>query len=270
LEALFELGLISASSGREVASQFDFGADENPGGDVGSKKRLTYRINEDHALSTILRKLFEEEHSVYSLFENHLIRLIEDLSPPPISVWLEGDFVSGNDDPGSGLILCILAPDKDLSILKQQVQDRLRRDNLVPLGLNMHVKTLSKADLMTGGLPDDCKVIFGISPIAILHSARGKSGHRSKIHHEHDKCGLERSRAMARSLSKHPKAIEVALHRIEKFLQTAAASEQKTLMEWRDILMMASVATIKGILSDPGERGTRLRQSNPFFPEDFK
>jgi hypothetical protein len=91
------------------------------------------------------------------------------------------------------------------------------------------------------------------------------------MHGDHDARSLALGKKIADRLVRDPSLIARARARIQDRWNKASARERKELDEWKRILDTATPARLRKILSDSGERGTRLRQTLPFLgviPDD--
>ena len=82
-------------------------------------------------------------------------------------------------------------------------------------------------------------------------------------HRQIDLRSLAFGRAIAAHLQKRPELISVAKDNLRRWLTTCSAGTRSTLLEWQQIID-GPVEGVIALLTDTGERATRLRQSNPF------
>jgi hypothetical protein len=88
---------------------------------------------------------------------------------------------------------------------------------------------------------------------------------RAKRHSDLDARGLAFGNAIAAAIKEDPVLIERARAWIETRMKKASAGERRELEEWRRLLRTTSPARLRRVLTDPGERATRLRQTMPFL-----
>jgi hypothetical protein len=84
-----------------------------------------------------------------------------------------------------------------------------------------------------------------------------------KDHRNIDARSLAFGRAIADRLITHPELIDQARHTLKRWMATCSSRSKGTLEEWRSVLD-GPVEEVVALLTDAGERATRLRQSNPF------
>jgi hypothetical protein len=86
-----------------------------------------------------------------------------------------------------------------------------------------------------------------------------------RSHGDRDAQGLAYARRIAERLPTEPELIERALAWIRDRIPRASAGEAQELREWEPILHSSTPARLRELLLHPGERATRLRQSNLFL-----
>ena len=102
--------------------------------------------------------------------------------------------------------------------------------------------------------------------MGLLKRYRGDWEKRNiRMHGDHDSRSLALGKWIADRLAQDPSLVARARKQIQDWWSSASGRERKELEEWRRILDTATPARLRKILSDPGERGTRLRQTLPFL-----
>ena len=84
-----------------------------------------------------------------------------------------------------------------------------------------------------------------------------------KDHQLIDQRSLALARAIAEKIAAQPALIARAESNLHRWLQTCSPAARPVLLEWQSLLK-GSLEDLLEVLRDPGEHGTRLRQSNPF------
>jgi len=186
------------------------------------------------------------------------------LSPHPTSAWLEG---VNNDERGGedALNLWVVGDPKALpkiaDALNPHIGDIERR-----FGVQIAVNTSSRSEI-EHRVPADGErfaravLLDGIPPSALIAPVRS-SAKNLRSHDEHDARARRLAIAVAAKLERDPSLVRRARARIVDRERQASPGERRELREWLRILDSAP-GKLKGILSDPGERGTRLRQTLP-------
>ena len=95
--------------------------------------------------------------------------------------------------------------------------------------------------------------------------ARSTDRFRGKHHSDLDSRGLEFGRAIAAAIKEDPTLIERARAWIDTRAKKASAGERRELEEWQRLLRTTSLVRLRRVLTDPGERATRLRRTLPFL-----
>jgi len=232
----------------------------------GQGRSQTYLYNSKHPLASLIDELFAAEASLWHVLLNRLKTVFSKTTLAATSVWIEGDVASSADTPASEIILCFLAADRDLNRIENTVLPEISKLE-AERGSDIALRPVSRADLRveaSRGQESPRFLIFGVDPHDLVESKGAGKKKLPSTHAGHDQRSLELGRRVAIRLKQDPSAIDMALAFIEQRAKVATASENKTLAEWQRLLMNATPAQICRLLQDPGERGTRLRQSLPF------
>ena len=236
--------------------------------EVGNTPRQPVRLRESGALSQPLRRLFNEETARFEQIIDSLRLLVSRIDPPPLSAWIEGSVASGDDEPGDPLTLGVLATSKAAARTREQLLALL--PEYVSLA-EVHVvpKTRTRADF---SVSEDPKAELGAimlliapHPLQLLDSEQSIDMGLVDSHDVLDRGALALATELAERISKDPELVHRAVRRIRHQLETSPAPGSSDVQEWLSILEHKSVAQIRSLLTDPSERGRRLRQSLPFL-----
>ncbi len=141
------------------------------------------------------------------------------------------------------------------------------------MDVTIEIRGLTRADLvvMTEAQRQqmiDAMSLAGPAPSVFAEmSKRGQSTDRirAKRHSDLDARGLAFGSAIAAAIKEDPTLIERARAWIDTRAKKASAGERRELEEWQRLLRTTSPARLRRVLTDPGERATRLRQTLPFL-----
>lgn len=236
----------------------------------GAAPHLQAALAQTSPLAKPIRQLFRAERSRYDALFAGLKRAATRVDPAPISVWVEGAVARGVDQPGEPVIVCALGNTRDVDrtadALRQALQSLERK-----LDVTIEIRSKTRADLEADS--DDLEsqltdaiLVSGIPPMGLLTRYTGDWDKRNiRVHGDHDARSLALGKRIADRLRRDPSLIALARARLRDRSRKASARERKELDEWRRILDTATPARLRKILTDPGERGTRLRQTLPFL-----
>jgi IclR-like helix-turn-helix domain-containing protein len=227
-------------------------------------------LAESSPLAQPIRALFTAEQSRYDKLFASLQRASTRVEPPPISVWVEGTVARGVDRPGEAVIVCALGNARDIDHSAEALREALQSvERQLDVTIEVRSRTLADLEAKSGNLENQLKdaiPVFGIPPMGLLKRYRGEWEKRNiRAHGDHDARSLTLGKRIADRLAHDPSLVARARARLHDRWSKASARERKELDEWRRILDTATPARLRKILSDPGERGTRLRQTLPFL-----
>lgn len=237
---------------------------------VGTAPHLQVSLAESSPLTKPIRALFGAERSRYEGLFAGLKRASTRIDPPPTAVWVEGSVARGVDQPGDAVIVCALGNPRDIDhgaeALRQAIQSLERK---LDVTIEVRGRTLADLEARSDALGDELQhaiPIFGIPPMGLLKRYRGDWEKRNiRMHGDHDARSLALGKKIADRLAHDPSLVELARNQIQDRWNRASGRERRELQEWRRILDTATPARLRKILSDPGERGIRLRQTLPFL-----
>ena len=237
---------------------------------VGTAPHLQVSLADRSALTEPIRALFGAEQSRYADLLAGLKRASTRIDPPPTAVWVEGSVARGVDRPGDAAIVCVVGSPRDVDdgaeTLREAIQSLERK---LDITIEVRSKTLADLEAMSSDLDDELQhavPVFGIPPMGLLKRYRGDWEKRDiRMHGDHDARSLALGKRIADRLARDPSLVARARTRVQNRWSKASGRERKELAEWRRILDSATPARLRKILSDPGERGTRLRQTLPFL-----
>lgn len=237
---------------------------------VGGGSRSLVRLRPDHPLALPLRRLFAAEAERIASLRKEIGKVARELSPMPRSIWMQGPVADSTDRPDDPLTVGILAADTDLEATVQNVREQLTELEQQQ-DVTIDVRGFSSADLLTLSSPERNDLaraipLWGPAPSAFIRDAAPRSvAGSARNHARHDALGLALAGRIVRRLREEPSLIERARKRIAARMKTASAAERKELAEWDRLLRSRSSARLRHLLMDPGQRGTRLRQTLPFL-----
>ena len=236
----------------------------------GTASRVSFRV--EHPLAESLVALFRAEEVRFETIIDTIRGAVEGLSPAPTAAWIQSPVATGRDLPGDAIIVAFLADAAsvdDAAIQLERALENLERS----MDVTIEIRGLTRADLavMTEAQRQqmiDAMSLAGPAPSVFAEmSKRGQSTDRirGKHHSDLDVRGLAFGSAIAAAIKEDPILIERARAWIETRVKKASAGERRELEEWQRLLRTTSPARLRRVLTDPGERATRLRQTLPFL-----
>lgn len=237
---------------------------------VGGGSRSLFRLRSDHPLALPLRRLFAAEAARLSTLRKAIGTAAQELSPPPCSVWMQGPVADSTDKPDDPVTVGVLASDSDLESTIENLRERLAELEKQQ-DASIDLRGFSTADLATLSAHERNEIVraiplWGPHPSAFMHDPSRDTGHAAKQTHELlDARGLALANRIAHKLREDPSLIERARKRVAARMQAASPAERKELKEWDRVLRSRSSRRLRQLLADPGQRGTRLRQTLPFL-----
>ena len=236
----------------------------------GTASRVSFRV--EHPLAESLVALFRAEEVRFETIIDTIRAAVEGLSPAPTAAWIQSPVATGRDLPGDAIVVAFLADAAsvdDAAIQLERALENLERS----MDVTIEIRGLTRADLavMTEAQRQqmiDAMSLAGPAPSVFAGmSKQPQSTHRirGKRHSDPDARGLAFGSAIAAAIKEDPTLIERARAWIETRMKKASAGERRELEEWQRLLRTASPARLRRVLTDPGERATRLRQTLPFL-----
>ncbi|HET6228958.1 MAG TPA: hypothetical protein VFE05_02700 [Longimicrobiaceae bacterium] len=228
---------------------------------VGTGARQSVQMRPRHPFTLHLRMLFFVERGYAETVIDTLRSAVAGVSPAPRSAWLEP--IEG---PAAPAILTVLVGARDVPVTREQLRQPLR-ETQDELDVTIELNVVTEADVETAEAElaerwKQATLVYGQSPAGLAVSPARASGPRT--HRNRDMASLHRAVWIAQRLEHDPTLLKRARQWLVTHLPSVSTHEEHELQEWLDILHGASVPRIQHVLSDPGERGQRLRQSNPF------
>lgn len=236
---------------------------------LGIDRSRLFRLRDSHPLFGALKALFEAESEWKIRLEASLQKVFAQLENPPISAWMEGSTVIGNDIPGDPIRIGILSSVKHqrgLNDILEPLIGEIERSCDVPIDFMF----LTEADLEPMAEDDPerftkIRLLFGSPPEAFVNQNSPTRKRGLPLSHEKvDQRNLRLGELLAEEINKDSSLISKAREFIGLRMKEASPNEQRTLREWERILASRSTVNIMRLLRDPGEHATRLRQSLPF------
>jgi hypothetical protein len=237
---------------------------------IGTRQHVQFR--NEHPLAEAIRTLFRAEIDRVRVIYTGIAAVAQRLSPPPKAVWIEGPVATSTDRLNDPIMVGILGNSKDIGKLVEHLQEGIASvERVQDVTIDLHGWTIP--DLRAVQEPDETRLIeahpiFGPPPVMFLASKRAMVWRKRRNvmkHSDLDARARALGIAIANKLAHDPSLISQTRVRIIQLLQGAAPPEQRELREWLHILDTMSLPRLQRLLSDPGERATRLRQSLPFL-----
>lgn len=165
-------------------------------------------------------------------------------------------------------MLTVLAGARDVSATGEQLRALLAQVE-AELDLAVEARMVTDADVETAAEETVAAwgraiPIYGTGPAGVAMARPRANG--GGTHEARDAAALQRGVWIARHLERDPTLAKRARQWLVTQIPVVSPHEEHELQEWLDVLNGSSVPRIQHVLSDAGERGTRLRQSNPFIP----
>jgi hypothetical protein len=232
---------------------------------VGAGSRKLVQMRTRHALSRILRDLFDTEARQFENLTTALRTLFSQLPHRPLSAWM-GD--TGDVSSTDTLTVYVVARPEELEQITDDLNAQLaavERKFDVQIALRgltrSELDTLPNTRLPTLSNP---VLITGVPPAAL--TARSRSAARDSTfasHDAHDARARRLGLAIAAKIRRDPGLIPIAEDHVKRRAQHASARERRELMEWARILSTMSAARLQRFLVENSERAVRLRQTLP-------
>ena len=236
----------------------------------GTASRVSFRV--EHPLAESLVALFRAEEVRFETIIDTIRAAVEGLSPAPTAAWIQSPVATGRDLPGDAIVVAFLADAAsvdDAAIQLERALENLERS----MDVTIEIRGLTRADLavMTEAQRQqmiDAMSLAGPAPsvfAGMSEQPQSTDRIRGKRHSDPDARGLAFGSAIAAAIKEDPTLIERARAWIETRMKKASAGERRELEEWQRLLRTTSPARLRRVLTDPGERATRLRQTLPFL-----
>lgn len=228
---------------------------------VGSGARQPVQLRAQHPLVAHVGMLFFAERGYGERVLERLRGAVAGVDPQPKAAWLEA---------GRGpapAVLTVLTGAREVSATREQLRRQLADVQTdLDIAVEAHVVTdadIETADEQTASAWEQATPVYGPGPAgvpAMPSAANGPGTHQTR-----DAAALQRGVWIARHLERDPTLVKRARQWLVTRIPEVSPQEEHELQEWLDVLSGSSVPRIQHMLSDPGERGKRLRQSNPFI-----
>ena len=236
----------------------------------GTASRVSFRVG--HPLAESLVALFRAEEVRFETIIDSLRAAVEGLSPAPTAAWIQSPVATGRDLPGDAIVVAFLADAAsvdDAAIQLERALENLERS----MDVTIEIRGLTRADLavMTEAQRQqmiDAMSLAGPAPSVFAGMSmqpQSTDRIRGQRHSDPDARGLAFGSAIAAAIKEDPTLIERARAWIETRVKKASVGERRELEEWQRLLRTTSPVRLRRVLTDPGERATRLRQTLPFL-----
>jgi hypothetical protein len=242
---------------------------------VGVGSRRPVQLRREHPLASALEALYAAEARRVSDLYSRIRSAAETLTPPPLSVWMEGPVASGTDRPGDPLVIGVLAGAREVDPVASMLVALLTPLEIESdVTIEVHGHTRADLAVVSGRRRrelGEAVPILGPPPLAfvdgqrVANTASRQRKSSSVSHAVRDEQALSLAAAVAARLDEDPSLVTRARDNIAHRLPHASPGERQELQEWERILRTMSLPRLRRFLTDPGERATRLRQSLPFF-----
>jgi len=227
---------------------------------VGSGARQSVQMRAQHPLAAHLGMLFFAERVFGEAVLERLRRAVEGVNPASRGAWIEAGI-----GPAPA-VLTVLAGARDVSATREQLRGPLAEAES-ELDLAVELRVVTEADMETAAVETanawrQATPVYGTGPGG--NATTGGRASNNRTHQTRDATALRRGVWIARQLERDPTLVKRARQWLVTRIPEVSPHEEHELQEWRDVLN-GSVPRIQHVLSDAGERGRRLRQSNPFI-----
>ena len=228
---------------------------------VGSGARQSVQVRARHPLAAHLGMLFFVERGYGEAVSERLRRAVAGVDPTPRGAWIEG---SAAPAPA---VLTVLVAARDVPATREQLRASLAEVQ-AELDLAVELRVVTEAEVETASADtttawERATPIYGAGPAGVA-PARARANGRT--HESRDVAALQRGVWIARHLERDPTLAKRARQWLVTQIPVVSPREEHALQDWLDVLDGDSIPRVQHLLSDGGERGTRLRQSNPFIP----
>lgn len=242
---------------------------------VGAGSRQSVRLRAEHPLQDALRLLFRAEALRPEALFDDLREAVRHTALPIRAAWIEGAAAERADRPNEPVVLGILAGAREVSAAAAALRSACgaieRRYDVT-----LQIRPWTEADLATARSEDEHRLrkaisLVGLAPAAYLDAGTSMapvlaSEQPWSSHARVEIRALKVAEKLVILLDRDPSLPRRARSWIVHRSHAASAAERHELDEWLHLLDTASIPRLQYVLLDPGERGTRLRQSNPFLP----
>lgn len=239
---------------------------------VGIGARQHVQLRADHPLTDAVHALFRAEADRVRAVYDGITTAVQRAHPSPHAVWVEGAVATNTDQFNDPLTLGVLANAPDIGHVVEHLQETLavvEREQDVTI--DIHGWTVPDLQAMS---EDDtvrlnaARPLFGPPPETFLSGRAAQAWRKRRnviVHGDLDARARALAIAIGHKLAQDPSLISRTKVRLAALIEKAAPYEQRELREWLRILDTTSLPRLRRLLADPGERGTRLRQSLPFL-----
>jgi hypothetical protein len=227
-------------------------------------------LAETHPLSSAITALFVAERQRVDRLIQELRDLAKHLSNRIDGAWIQGGIAADEDRPGEPITLAVLAPTSSTSTLSKSL-----REAVTPIevreDVTLDTKIYTRPDLLTLSAEEKKSLshivqLYGSSPALIVDGRPTRNISKKVSLHSHREAEQRQlAEAVVRHLRRNPAKRRLALEFIARRWKDASPRERHELEEWKTFLESASHARLERLLTDPGERATRLRQTLPFM-----
>lgn len=237
---------------------------------IGSGSRVQVALRDLSPLAKGIRQLFQVERAhVESLVEG-LRKSADALAQKPIAIWIEGPVAQGVDRRNDPVIVTVVDGPRTLADVCEALRRALQRlEKRLDVTIEVRGRTLGEIDTLSpreAAALEDSIPLLGVPAAGLLARHQSLSRIRNiRVHADHDAGARLLGEEVAEALKRDPSLVQRARAYVERRWRDASPAERKELDEWRRILRSTSPTRLRRILTDSGQRSTRLRQTLPFL-----
>ena len=237
---------------------------------VGPGPRVQVVLRDHNPLVKGLRELFAIERKRFDDLVGGVRKIANALEDPPIAAWIEGPVAQGVDRGNDPVVVGVVDGARTLAETCETVRRAAEPlEKKLDVTVEVRGRTLADLDAMSpreAAALDDAIPLVGVPPAGLLARHQSLPKLRNiRVHADHDTRARLLGVEVADALKRDPSLVQRARAYVDRRWRDASPGERKELDEWRRILRTASPARLRRILTDPGQRSTRLRQTLPFL-----
>lgn len=222
----------------------------------GEGRSLRYVLNPRAPFVEQLSDLFRAEREHHDGLIGELRRVVQLISPPAISAWLE--FTNSFGEP---LNISVIHESRALTAYLRRLRSFVT-DIEQEFEVFIEVSGYTRADVPSV-FPPEILLLDGVLPEGATPDSSETNDLRT--HGDHDRRSFGRAKAIANLVRSDPSLIERAHEHLSRLLQEDHGLARSDLVEWSEILRTYSLPRLLRFLTAASARADRLRQSSPFL-----
>ena len=219
-------------------------------------------LREDHPLTSVIRRLFQEERALF----DRIVRTVRDAAcqatPDVRAVWVTAGSSIGTAEVG------VLASPREVDPATYALEKLLRE---VEQDLSVHFVVRAYTDAEREAFEErdtPVNLVWGWLPFAWQQGGGGPL----RSHEDLDKRARRLAAHIAKRIAEDSAIVDRAVEWIDQRAGAESGRSTRALEEWRSVLTTLSSRQVEALLVEESERADRLRQSLPFVdvltPED--